>query len=95
KNYPQVKMIKNSRNLGFAKAHNQGILTTQSEYILVMNPDIVLEKDFLTKLIKEAEKDRRIGSLGGKLLKIKLGDIEIGEKIKTNIIDSTGLKIFK
>lgn len=95
RNYPQVKIIKNSKNLGFAKAHNQGIITTQSDYILVMNPDVILESDFLFKLVEAADKDERIGSLGGKLLKIKSGDLEIAEKIKTNIIDSTGLKIFK
>lgn len=95
KNYPKVRIIKNSKNLGFARAHNQGIITTQSDYILVMNPDVILEPDFLEKLIEVAEEDKRIGSLGGKLLKIKSGDQEIAERIKTNIIDSTGLKIFK
>jgi GT2 family glycosyltransferase len=91
-NFPQIKIIKNSKNLGFAKAHNQGISISKSEYILIMNPDVILEKDFLEKLVKEAEKDKKIGSLGGKLLKFKFDN---NCPIKTNIIDSAGLKILK
>ena len=47
RNWPQVKMLKNSRNLGFSRAHNQGILATSGEFVLVLNPDIILELDFL------------------------------------------------
>lgn len=94
-NYPQVKIVQNSKNFGFARAHNQGILMTDSEYVLVMNPDIILEPNFLEKLINVAEQKKGGGSFGGKLLKIKLGDVELAEKIKTKIIDSAGLKVFK
>jgi len=93
--YPGVYSLENVRNLGFAKANNQGIKITESEFILVMNPDIVLNRNFLTRLVRAMERDKKIASAGGKLLKIKLGDIELDEKIRTKIIDSTGLKILK
>ena len=94
--YPQVFVVQNTRNLGFCGGHNQGFkLTQQSPYVLVMNPDIILEPDFLEKTIIAMEKDSKIGAVGGKLLRIQIGDPEIEEKIKTKFIDSTGMVIKK
>jgi len=96
KNYPQIKILRNNKNLGFARAHNQGIKLSQgADYIFIINPDIILEKDFLEKILKIIEKDKKIGAISGKLLKIYTSEPEINEKVKTKIIDSTGLKIFK
>jgi len=94
-NFPQVKLILNSKNLGFSFAHNQGIKFTRTPYILVANPDIILEKDFLAELVRMIESKKEIGMVSGKFLKVKFGDQEIKELIKTNILDTTGLKIFK
>ena len=91
--YPGVFIFRNSKNVGFAKAHNQGFTLIKSDYVLVLNPDVILEPDFIQKLLAVAEKKKTGFSFGGKLLKIKTGDQELGEKIKTKIIDSTGLKI--
>jgi len=87
-------VFENKKNLGFSKAHNQGFNLIDSEYVLALNPDIVLEKDFLTNLMEVAEKEKRVGSLGGKLLQIKSGEV-YGQKIKTEIIDSTGFSLLR
>ncbi|NCO23210.1 glycosyltransferase family 2 protein [bacterium (Candidatus Moisslbacteria) CG12_big_fil_rev_8_21_14_0_65_36_11] len=92
--YPGIYVFRNLKNLGFARSHNQGFSLKKSEYVLVLNPDIVLEPDFLEKLIKGADKKKKGFSFSPKLLKIKTGNEDLGEKIKTNIIDSTGLKIY-
>jgi len=94
-NNQQCRVIFNNRNFGFAKAHNQAIRLSSAPYVLVINPDVILEEDWLEKIIEIMEKDERIASVGGKLLKIRFGEIGIQEKIKTNIIDSTGLEIYK
>jgi len=95
-NYPEVNILRNNKNLGFAIAHNQGMKLFESyPYILVINPDIILEKDWLEKILLAVEKDKKIGAAGGKLLKIYTSEPEINEKVKTKIIDSTGLKIFR
>ncbi len=97
-NYPQVAILKNARNLGFSKAHNQGIkfaVEKEFDYILVINPDIILNPDCLLNLVQAIESDEKIASVGPKLFKIQSGNIEIGENIKTDIIDSCGLKIIK
>lgn len=49
KRFPKVNYIENSQNLGFGKANNQGIKKSQTEYILLLNPD----SKVLPKTIKE------------------------------------------
>jgi len=94
--FKDLFILKNVQNLGFAPAHNQGFKISQSDFILVMNPDIVLQPDFLEKLIATMKSSRRIGSCSGKLLKMKFSNSETKVKgIKTEIIDSTGLLIRK
>lgn len=88
-------VVHNPRNTGFSYAHNQGIIMSKSEFILVMNPDMILAPDFLYKLVQSIGKDKSIASIGGKLLRLKLGDPELDEKIKTTIIDTTGIHVMR
>lgn len=53
--YPSVKLIKNSENLGFSKANNQGIKISKGEYILILNPDTELMRDTLNKMLDYME----------------------------------------
>ncbi len=87
----------NNKNLGFSRAHNQGFSLRESEFVLIMNSDIVLEPDFLGQIMKAAIKGgkEKIASFGPKLLKIRSGDPECDEKIRTDILDSTGLKLLR
>ncbi|HEX9664580.1 MAG TPA: glycosyltransferase family 2 protein [Patescibacteria group bacterium] len=93
--YPQAAVIQNFKNLGFARAHNQAIEYSNTDYVLLINQDIILNSDYLEQLIKTVETDSKIGSLGGKLLKIKTSQDDLNQKIKTSLIDSAGLTIFK
>ncbi|MFN3301467.1 MAG: glycosyltransferase, partial [Patescibacteria group bacterium] len=57
-NYPTLNILRNSKNLGFATAHNQGLrLFENSPYVLLINPDVILEKDWLEKILSVIEKD--------------------------------------
>ncbi len=56
-------------NLGFCSAHNRVISSTRSEYVLVLNPDVVLETRFLEILMRAMEEDSGAGSATGKLLR--------------------------
>ncbi|MFA5047499.1 MAG: glycosyltransferase family 2 protein [Patescibacteria group bacterium] len=97
KNYPEVAVLQNNRNLNFAKANNQGIKLLHTPYLVLCNQDIVLESDWLEKMlaIAESEKYRQFGSFGGKLLRLKMPEGEAPELNKTEIIDSCGLKVLK
>jgi len=95
--FPMVGVIENNKNLGFAKANNHGIRLFKSPYIVLCNPDIVLEPDWLERMMAAVESAECGGYsvFGGKLLKLKLLNAEIGEMEKTAIIDSCGLKVLK
>jgi len=92
-----VSVIENNKNLGFAKANNQGIRLFKSPYLVLCNPDIVLEPDWLEKImtVAESEAGQSYQVFGGKLLKLNWLNIEVGEMEKTNLIDSCGFKVLK
>ena len=61
-------IIKNSRNLGFAKGNNIGIKKSKGKYILLLNSDTQLLPSALTQSIDKIESDDKIGILGGKVI---------------------------
>lgn len=65
--FPKVKLIKNSQNLGFAKAVNQGIKISKSNYVFVTNDDIVFEKNSLINLVNFAQQYSGASVIGGKI----------------------------
>jgi len=102
KNFPEAGVLRNVKNLGFTRAHNQGIAYAQAHLggdggeplVLITNPDIILEPDFLEKLVAEMDRRPEAGSAGGKLLKVfERGDGDVREAVKTNVIDSTGIRM--
>ncbi|MFH1366772.1 MAG: glycosyltransferase family 2 protein [Patescibacteria group bacterium] len=95
KNFPEVKMLRNTQNLGYARAHNQGIKLTKSEFILIMNPDIILTPDYLNNIVLEADKQPDFSFFGGKILKFHFKPEDLREIEFTDKIDSIGLKPFK
>lgn len=50
--FPQVKVIANQVNLGFAKANNQALREIEARYILLLNPDMLVESTTLAKMIE-------------------------------------------
>jgi len=49
--FPEVKVIANDQNLGFAKANNQAIKQAQGDFILLLNPDMLVQTDSLEKML--------------------------------------------
>ncbi len=67
--YPQVMLIENKENLGACRARNQGIEESSGEWVLTLDCDIVLEKDFCLKIRKIIETlSSKIGLLQPKIL---------------------------
>ncbi|MFH1245620.1 MAG: glycosyltransferase family 2 protein, partial [Candidatus Omnitrophota bacterium] len=66
--FGRVKLISNRSNALYCRAQNQGIGAAQGDYIICLNNDVVLEKDFVQKLAESAGIDRKIGMVCGKIL---------------------------
>lgn len=59
--YPHIKLIKNTNNVGYAKAINQGIKIAKGEYILLLNPDTIVFPDTLKIAINFMDKNPLAG----------------------------------
>jgi GT2 family glycosyltransferase len=91
--YDNIKILANNKNLGFAKACNQGIkyaINNGAEYILLVNNDVEVKPHFLNGVIDKFKSDKRIGLIAGKLHQGKSGkDIEIGSSKIINWLGKT------
>lgn len=66
--FPEIKLVANKDNKGFSKANNQAILLSDAEYILLLNPDTVVEEDTFSKVIDFMDKHHEAGGLGVRML---------------------------
>lgn len=60
----ECKVIINTTNKGFAKAHNQAARIAQSDYILLLNNDTIITKGFAQEMLKTFTLDPQIGVVG-------------------------------
>jgi len=73
KKYMKIKIIKLNKNYGFAKPNNIGFdyaIKNKSKYVAILNNDTIVDKNWLTELVKVADSDSRIGSCACKILKL-------------------------
>lgn len=82
-----VKLIEN-KNIGYAGGANTGIVNSKGGYIMIANPDVVFEKEYLSKCIEKLEEKNENAAVIGKLLKYDFDKDEI-----INIIDSAGIAL--
>jgi len=66
--FPNVKLIENQDNVGFAKANNQAIRISSGEYVLLLNPDTVVEEDTFEKCVRFMDATPDCGGLGVKMV---------------------------
>ncbi len=88
-NFPEIGLSWAGKNIGFAAAYNKmiGLAIKQGvEYFLMLNPDMMLEKEAVEKMIKVMFDDNGLASIGPKVLKWNFN-----ENKKTNIIDTCGI----
>lgn len=87
-NYPQIDLIRKKKNIGFAKGHNELLKNIFTEYVLILNQDMILNDDYLEKCIGFMENNPNYSVVSGKLFRLV-------NNTKTNIIDSLGMRIRK
>ena len=80
----RIHIVLNERNNGFAGGQNQAIAASgPSDYVLVLNPDVSLEPDYVAEIVAAMERDPRIGSATGMLVRAD----------RPEIMDSAGLTL--
>lgn len=67
-NYPEVAVVTNRTNLGFARACNQGAEAAASEYVAFLNNDMRVHRAWLTELVKPLLEDETIAAAASKIL---------------------------
>ena len=82
-----TKLIESPDNTGFAGGQDRAIAATSADWVLTLNPDVVLDPAFLATLAERAERPAPLGTLCGKLL--RLGPD--GAPVVPPRIDSTGI----
>ncbi|QIA08556.1 glycosyltransferase family 2 protein [Draconibacterium halophilum] len=66
--FPDVTFIQNTENVGFSRANNQAIQQAKGKYVLLLNPDTVVEEDTFEKVLSFMEAHPEAGGLGVKMI---------------------------
>ncbi|HCQ17164.1 MAG TPA: glycosyltransferase, partial [Cryomorphaceae bacterium] len=66
--FPQVILIANKKNVGFAVANNQAIRKASGQYVLLLNPDTVVEEETFAKSMAFMDNHPDAGALGVKMM---------------------------
>ncbi len=67
-NFPDVRVLANSENKGFAAANNQAATQAKGRYLLLLNPDTEVTAGSLAELVTYCEGHDRIGVIGPRLI---------------------------
>jgi GT2 family glycosyltransferase len=86
KNYPQVRVLALKENLGFAKAVNEAIRQTKSKYVVLLNNDAHVTKNWLSNLLVASDNHQECASVASKMLVFGKKPIIDGAGDKINIV---------
>ena len=62
--FPEVRLIRNSENLGFARASNLGVAVSRGRYLCFINSDVEVRNDCVTRLVTFCEGNPEVGMVG-------------------------------
>ena len=66
--YPDIKIVVNDRNYGFASGYNQAIRKLSSRYVALLNNDVVVDENWLKTLVSCFESHRNVFACGSRIL---------------------------
>lgn len=66
--FAQFHLIENKKNTGFSVANNQAIRLAKGEYVLLLNPDTIVEEDTFSKMIRFMDEHPEAGGMGVKMI---------------------------
>ena len=68
KSFPDIMIYKNKVNVGFGKAANQAAGKATGEYLLILNPDTIIQENTISKFVEYLEEHPDVGIIGPKIL---------------------------
>ncbi len=84
--FPNLKIFREKQNLGFSGGHNILYQKSDSEYILLLNQDVILENNVFEKLVNCLDKNLNVASASPRLMRIENNE-------RTGTVDSLGLTV--
>jgi GT2 family glycosyltransferase len=66
--FPEVNLIANKDNVGFSTANNQAVKVAKGDYVLILNPDTVIQEDTLQVCYGYMVKHQTVGAVGVKMI---------------------------
>lgn len=83
----RCRIVYNDVNVGFAAAQNQAIRMSESDWVLTLNPDVLLMPNFIQSLVDAGNRTPEIGTVCGKLLSMR-ASFDLPDQ---PLVDSTGI----
>jgi GT2 family glycosyltransferase len=93
-----IRLIQNATNEGYAPGHNKAIAASDGEFVLNLNPDVILTSTFLARMVDAIQQDSEIGSVAGKLIGISVEQFQTAlpdQPPSGSTIDGAGLLMYK
>lgn len=66
--FPEVRLIANTDNVGFSRANNQAMALAQGDYVLLLNPDTLVEEDTFSTCLNFMDAHPDAGGLGVRMI---------------------------
>jgi GT2 family glycosyltransferase len=90
-----VHVILNTSNELYSRVHNRAIRASQAEYVLVLNPDVIIAPDYLSQVVGSLSSFSNIGSVNGRLIRAMPykfhPDLPLLEPDPSAVLDGAGL----
>jgi len=68
--FPEIELIRNRKNLGFARANNEALRRSKGRYALLLNTDVILKEGAVEKLVEFMDCNPTVGIAGGQLINV-------------------------
>ncbi len=62
--FPQIKVVCTGQNLGYGRGNNFGIKYVNTEYVLILNPDVICDKNFFTNIVSVINEAKDFAIIG-------------------------------
>jgi GT2 family glycosyltransferase len=94
--FPEIEVIQNQRNLGFARANNKALRRSKGRYALLLNTDVILKDGAVEKLVEFMDRNPGVGIAGGQLINrdgSKQNSIDNFPSLTTEVLNKSLLRI--